>query len=1177
MRIREMVGFLGREDYGKPEWYEILLDYIRDGRINAALSYISRKGMDAGEEPLLRQLLDSNKWMVLRDIERSIGREFDGFANTAEMLDILRKAGIEWPELSTFWDDNKTTVMRLLLQQMASKDPDAALFAWQELNALAQAGVHWPEFDAIRRSIDAELRQERREVDEAGSGVNLSNMATRKLQKAAEQGFEDLKHYGSRWISHLRSDLHRNGANDAMVADIFNMNKDKLLYTIGRDFSMLKDMHAVMAGIQQCRRATGITWPEIKHLVDSNIHNIKTWVDWYLDRHSSPDILADIFHALQDIGMDAATLKEMKKRAIDHMLKDVKDTIRQFGFNRMALAGIESLEKMGVKVNLQDPRTQARMAADLANKLVAVGLSRESLDVVALMLRYGGDGARDRLARLFDDNKVPIMRGMLLLIKGNNMYSVLPAYTALRNLGIRWPELEIIRDTLEKDIGPHALAEMRGGGARMMADHIARKMASQIAAGDDTGVGYTMQGLDRIDRDVATAALEPISDDIARWVRRLVHDHGSPAFAVHELSRLASYTDGLDPRVQRALDDARDPIIKAILTLVRDQHEDEAGRLVGKLRFLNAQWPQLKVIAGSLLEDDDGEGGFGHAWYGKAWRDNLEAEEFIREIVADIRHPDNHDVVALTLADLGDLDVEPTLPVSTRQLISGSRDIVIKSILRDLVRNPGSKRMLRAILALNNMGFNWPQLDTIYNSLSASKAPGDAEEIDEDRVNPQAAVNAWYKRFMRQIGEDDDEELVWSLIMMGRFDAPIGDDIDTIRIDRHKDGILRNMLKALANKLDMGLHVAEFEQREMLAGARKLGLDWPELDTIEQSLSADRQVDESDEHDEYLGQLLRYLKSYLLDRRYGEMFELLQEIACMDGVPHDMKALLDRNKDGILKRMLEFIKYSAAGTYLSPQMAGFDAQTTIDGLRSLGVDWPELNHVRRSLRADRQIGEANLPAMLAARQLAMVRKHPDAIAGIPNPSERVQIEAVSYNGYAIANIANPSEAVQLAAVERNGDAIQYIENPSDAVRMAAVANGASLSNIKDPTDEMKLAAVQKWPSSIRDIRNPSEDLQVLAVSKNPSAIYGIMNPTLTVQLMAMRQPAGMILNIRNIDAGLWKDKRVRDKVIKRMLRDIRDDHIEDATRILDHLRKNNCPWPELGHIERSLRAEGEQY
>lgn len=831
MRIREMVGFLGREDYGKPEWYEILLDYIRDGRINAALSYISRKGMDAGEEPLLRQLLDSNKWMVLRDIERSIGREFDGFANTAEMLDILQKAGIEWPELSTFWDDNKTTVMRLLLQQMASKDPDAALFAWQELNALAQAGVHWQEFDAIRRSIDAELRQERREVDEAGSGVNLSNMATRKLQKAAEQGFEDLKRYGSRWISHLRSDLHRNGANDAMVADIFNMNKDKLLYTIGRDFGMLKDMHAVMVGIQQCRRATGITWPEIKHLVDSNIHNIKTWVDWYLDRHSSPDILADIFHTLQDIGMDAATLKEMKKRAIDHMLKDVKDTIRQFGFNRMAQAGIEALEKLGVKVNLQDPRTQDRMARDLANKLVAVGLSRESLDVVALMLRHGGNGARARLAKLFDDNKVPIMRGMLLLIKGNNMYSVLPAYTALRNLGISWPELEIIRDTLEKDIGPHALAEMRGGGAKMIADHIARKMAAQIASGDDTSVGYTMQGLDRIDRDVASAALEPISDDIAAWVGRLVHDRGSPAFAVHELARLASYTNGLDPRVQRALDGARDPIIKAILTLVRDQHEDEASRLVGKLRFLNAQWPQLKVIAGSLLEDDD-EGG-----YDQVWRDKLEAEEHVRGLLSSLRDPHEHDMVAFHLADLGYLDVEPTLPASARELINLKQHVVIKSILDDIANLPGSTRMLKAVLALNNMGFNWPQLDTIHQSLAADEP----RKIDEDRVNPQAAVDVWFKRFMRQIGNDeqDYEDAVWSLIMMGRFDAPISADIDVIRIDRHKDHILRAMLKAMANKMDMGLHVEDFEQREMLAGARKLGLDWPQLDVMERSLRAD--------------------------------------------------------------------------------------------------------------------------------------------------------------------------------------------------------------------------------------------------------------------------------------------------------------------------------------------------
>lgn len=1039
----------------RPGWYGDLVDYLSDGRIPALVMMVNRRGLDARREPLLRQLLDSNKWIIIRYLEKVLNEDF--LEDTLSALSMVKGMGVDWPELDSFLDDNKHKLVRSLLELLASKDPDSSLYAWQDIQQLRRAGVDWPQLATMERSIDSDFKSrqldemwvsdlrkddkfnldsmmrslERRNYRDAtgwmreiGSSVGsrdvpvdgvdtkaidahhdgmvremlrvlkdpiaagflddldaeimvrgaerlglrwpelaimrksldadvdklaleawTGNMATRKLQKAADKGFDDLRRYGSRWITSLRDDLHRAGANGAMVADIFNMNKDRLLYVIGRDLGTVKDMHAALAGIHQCIAATGSTWPETRELVSRNIGNIRKWFDWYLNSYHA-DAVPGAFSLLQGVGIDPATLKELKKDAVDRMLKKVKEFIKQFGFNRMSLNGLEALEKMGVKVNMQDPRTQARMEADLANKLVAVGLSRESLEVVSLILRYGGDGARARLAKLMNDNKVPIMRGMLLLIKGNNMYSVIPPYTALRKLGMDWPDLEIIRDTLEKDIGPHAIAEMRGGGARMIADHIARKMAAQMAAGDDTGVGYTMQGLDRIDRDVASAALEPISDDIAAWARHLVHDRGSPSFAVHELARLASYTNGLDPKVLRALDDARDPIIKDILTLVRDQHEEEAARLVGKLRFMGAEWPQLRVISGSLLEDDEDD-------YGSAWRARIEAEEYVSALVHDLRHADNWGIVALDLKEIGELDVELSLPSSTRALIAKNRHTIIRSILNDIAEHPGSTRMLKAVLALNNLGFNWPELSTIHDSLSATGKRG---KVAENRVNPQAAVDTWFKRFMRQISSDeqDYEEAMWSLIMMGRFDAPISADIDTIRIDRNKEFILRAMLKALANKMDMGLHVADFEQREMLAGARKLGLDWPELDTMERSLRADRQVDESnDEHDEYLGQLMMYLKSYLLDRRYGAMFEVIQEIAAMDGVPHDLKPLLDSNKHGILKRMLEFIKHATSGRYVSPEMAGFDALSTLDGLRNLGVDWPELKHVRRSLRADR--------------------------------------------------------------------------------------------------------------------------------------------------------------------------------------------------------------------------------
>jgi hypothetical protein len=52
---------------------------------------------------------------------------------------------------------------------------------------------------------------------------------------------------------------------------------------------------------------------------------------------------------------------------------------------------------------------------------------------------------------------------------------------------------------------------------------------------------------------------------------------------------------------------------------------------------------------------------------------------------------------------------------------------------------------------------------------------------------------------------------------------------------------------------------------------------------------------------------------------------------------------------------------------------------------------------------------------------------------IEDPSERVQLAAVSYDGFAIEYITNPSEKIQHAAIEENEEAIRYIDNPAPSL------------------------------------------------------------------------------------------------------------------------------------------------
>ena len=144
-------------------------------------------------------------------------------------------------------------------------------------------------------------------------------------------------------------------------------------------------------------------------------------------------------------------------------------------------------------------------------------------------------------------------------------------------------------------------------------------------------------------------------------------------------------------------------------------------------------------------------------------------------------------------------------------------------------------------------------------------------------------------------------------------------------------------------------------------------------------------------------------------------------------------------------------------------------------------------------------------------QLAAVTKDGWAIEYITNPSEKVQLAAVNQNGCAIKCITNPSEKVQLAAVNQNGWAIEYITNPSEKVQLAAVTrNSYAIKYITNPSEKVQLAAVTRNSYAIKCITNPSEKVQLAAVTKDGWEIKFIDNPSEKVQLAAVNRNGWVI-------------------------------------------------------------------
>jgi len=147
-------------------------------------------------------------------------------------------------------------------------------------------------------------------------------------------------------------------------------------------------------------------------------------------------------------------------------------------------------------------------------------------------------------------------------------------------------------------------------------------------------------------------------------------------------------------------------------------------------------------------------------------------------------------------------------------------------------------------------------------------------------------------------------------------------------------------------------------------------------------------------------------------------------------------------------------------------------------------------------------------------QKLAINLNPNLIQWISNPSESIQMRAVSSEGDNLQYISNPSEAVIMAAIEDSGDSIRFVENQTEKMKIAAVFKGGrALLYVKEPISEnVKLTAVTKNGASIRYIDSPSEDVQMAAVTWYPYAIGNIIDkniiPSKEVILQAVRSSGG---------------------------------------------------------------------
>lgn len=112
-----------------------------------------------------------------------------------------------------------------------------------------------------------------------------------------------------------------------------------------------------------------------------------------------------------------------------------------------------------------------------------------------------------------------------------------------------------------------------------------------------------------------------------------------------------------------------------------------------------------------------------------------------------------------------------------------------------------------------------------------------------------------------------------------------------------------------------------------------------------------------------------------------------------------------------------------------------------------------------------------------------------------NGLSETKIKEVLFKDYTmISKLDNPSQAVQIFAISRNPVAITYITTPSvESWKLAVSKKGSLIDYLYDPPEEIQLAAVKNDVKSIKYIDNPTKKVQLYTIRLSSEMIPSIRN------------------------------------------------------------------------------------
>ena len=618
--------------------------------------------------PELVTVLNKHKAELIKIIKYHYTKELYHHAMTrsAMVSSALIAAGVAWPELQSMLEQNKAKVVKGLLTLVKDDADDLAI---RQIRALRDVHVNWPELGIIHKSIAIESKPLNESTLPALDALlqtiepNIAYAIKGDVAKMKERMYSG--NYNKKPITDFLTNIsvYALTIGKPKLQEVVNATKPLMLDYIEHvleiynkpfaDHSHSDPLYWTLKSIARLKDRVGVDWPELGSLLETYKTGIvKTCLKQArLANSYSIEDLEGLLEQLTDIGVAWPELAIIKKSLSTGINESKEITAADLGdatnpeLRTAARLATQLVHKMNmgytfaITNTLGDMRTymldtdtqrlilnavkteiaeyityllNRSLEPKLPAQLVANALS-SALSSILLVKRIGVDITE--LDSLIVSKKEQIIRAILLVLKNGNptvvTFEVLSILSSLEELGLNWPEIEIVRksvnssrkrlrenelDQIYKDIDAEntKLNISQQLGIAKLRDLLRR---GKLANGSMPAFMIHLKYLDLNDAQKATVYPQ-LDRDFAAFITRRIKNN--------QLGVVLDVLGGLVlndidcPNVVAVVNKHKPAVLKNLLAGIRTNYK-QVGKLVTEIvnkKILD--WPELDIIMKSI-------------------------------------------------------------------------------------------------------------------------------------------------------------------------------------------------------------------------------------------------------------------------------------------------------------------------------------------------------------------------------------------------------------------------------------------------------------------------------------------------------------------------------------------------------------------------------------------------